>query len=93
MKLTISLAQIDVAQGDPAANFKKAAAWTAEAARRGSDLIVFPEMWTTGCDWNNIEALAPGGGYVFNTVHNIQADVPVENIIAMYETLQEFGVY
>ena len=35
----------------------------------------------------NIEALAPGGGYVFNTVHNIQADVPVENIIAMYETL------
>ncbi|MHB0967676.1 MAG: uroporphyrinogen decarboxylase family protein, partial [Bellilinea sp.] len=35
----------------------------------------------------NIEALAPGGGYVFNTVHNIQADVPVENIVAMYETL------
>lgn len=40
---------------------------------------------------HNIEALAPGGGYVFNTVHNIQADVPVENLIAMYETLQEFG--
>ena len=35
----------------------------------------------------NIEALAPGGGYVFNTVHNIQADVPVENIMAMYEAL------
>jgi uroporphyrinogen decarboxylase len=35
----------------------------------------------------NIEALAPGGGYVFNTVHNIQADVPVENIIALYEAL------
>ena len=41
----------------------------------------------------NIESLAPGGGYVFNTVHNIQADVPVENILAMYEALQEFGVY
>jgi len=35
----------------------------------------------------NIDALAPGGGYVFNTVHNIQADVPVENMIALYETL------
>jgi len=35
----------------------------------------------------NIEALAPGGGYVFNTVHNIQADVPPENIIAMWEAL------
>lgn len=41
----------------------------------------------------NIDALAPGGGFVFNTVHNIQADVPPENIVAMYEALQEFGSY
>jgi uroporphyrinogen decarboxylase len=41
----------------------------------------------------NLEALAPGGGYVFNTVHNIQADVPAPNIIAMLETLREFGRY
>jgi uroporphyrinogen decarboxylase len=41
----------------------------------------------------NIAALAPGGGYVFNTVHNIQADVPPENILAMWEALQEYGVY
>ncbi len=41
----------------------------------------------------NIEALAAGGGYVFNTVHNIQADVPPQNILAMWEALQEFGVY
>lgn len=41
----------------------------------------------------NIEALAPGGGYVFNTVHNIQADVPAANILTMWEALQEFGGY
>ncbi|MCB0257954.1 MAG: hypothetical protein KDI55_29880, partial [Anaerolineae bacterium] len=41
----------------------------------------------------NIEILAPGGGYVFNTIHNIQADVPPQNIIAMWEALQEYGVY
>ena len=41
----------------------------------------------------NIEALAPGGGYVFNTVHNIQADVPAENIVALWETLREYGRY
>ena len=29
------------------------------------------------------------GGFVFNTVHNIQANVPVENIVAMVETLKE----
>jgi uroporphyrinogen decarboxylase len=41
----------------------------------------------------NIDALAVGGGYVFNTVHNIQADVPPENILAMWEALQEYGAY
>ena len=38
----------------------------------------------------NVEVLAQGGGYVFNTVHNIQSDVPPENIMAMWEALQEF---
>lgn len=41
----------------------------------------------------NLEALMPGGGYVFNTVHNIQAEAPPENIVAMWEALQEFGKY
>ena len=40
-----------------------------------------------------IDDLAPGGGFIFNTVHNIQADVPPENIVAMWEALQEYGVY
>ena len=37
----------------------------------------------------NVEALAAGGGYVFNTIHNIQADVPPENILAMVAALRE----
>ena len=37
----------------------------------------------------NLDALAPGGGYVFNTIHNIQADVPPENVVAMIEALRE----
>lgn len=41
----------------------------------------------------NIEALAPGGGFVFNTVHNIQAEVPPENIMAMIDTLRTYGKY
>ena len=31
------------------------------------------------------------GGFVFNTVHNIQANVPVENIVAMLDAIQEFN--
>jgi len=41
----------------------------------------------------NIDALAPGGGFVFSTIHNIQAEVPPQNIVAMIEALNEFGKY
>lgn len=40
-----------------------------------------------------IEDLAPGGGYVFAPIHVIQSGVPVENIMAMWEMLQEYGLY
>ncbi len=41
----------------------------------------------------NIEVLAPGGGFVFAAVHDIQANVPPENIMAVWETWQALGVY
>jgi hypothetical protein len=41
----------------------------------------------------NIVTLGKGGGYVFNNVHNIQATVPVENVVAMFETFREKGKY
>jgi len=37
--------------------------------------------------------LAPGGGFVFNAVHNIQDDVPPQNIMSMFEALEEYGKY
>jgi hypothetical protein len=37
------------------------------------------------------EIFAPGGGFVFNTVHNIQANVPLQNILAMLEGIRQFG--
>lgn len=40
-----------------------------------------------------IEDLAPGGGFVFAPIHIIQSDVPAENIVAWWETWQEFGKY
>ena len=36
-----------------------------------------------------IAILAPGGGFVFQQVHNILADVPPENIIAMFDAANE----
>ena len=37
--------------------------------------------------------LAPGGGFVFTSIHNIQYDVPPENICALYDTALELGRY
>ena len=38
----------------------------------------------------NIETFAPGGGFVFATTHNMLHDVPPENIVAMYEAVDEY---
>jgi uroporphyrinogen decarboxylase len=40
-----------------------------------------------------IDDLAPGGGYVLAAVHNIQAQVPPENIVALFDTGLEYGKY
>jgi predicted amidohydrolase len=39
--------------GDPDKNFERVQAWSAEAARRGSALVVFPELWSTAYDLEN----------------------------------------
>ncbi|HEG44788.1 MAG TPA: hypothetical protein ENH94_12165 [Phycisphaerales bacterium] len=40
-----------------------------------------------------IEIFKPGGGYVFNNVHNIQGGVPAENIVALLDAAYEYGFY
>ena len=37
------------------------------------------------------EIFAKDGGFVFNTVHNIQANVPVQNIVSMFNAIREFS--
>ncbi|MEM2151876.1 MAG: uroporphyrinogen decarboxylase family protein [Candidatus Bathyarchaeia archaeon] len=40
-----------------------------------------------------IKIFAPKGGFVFAAIHNVQPRVPVENVIALYEAVREYGVY
>ena len=40
---------------------------------------------------HNIEIFSKGGGFVFTTVHNILPDVPPQNIVAMFEAVEEFN--
>jgi uroporphyrinogen decarboxylase len=40
---------------------------------------------------HNLEIFSKGGGFVFNTVHNIMPDIPPENIVAMFEAVNQFN--
>ena len=48
--MNLSLAQMHLHLGQPEKNFERVSAWTAEAARRGSALVVFPELWGSAYD-------------------------------------------
>jgi uroporphyrinogen decarboxylase len=40
---------------------------------------------------DRLKIFAPGGGFVFNTIHNILPDVPPENIVAMFDAIEEYN--
>ncbi len=48
------------------------------------------EIWAHVTE--RLQIFTPGGGYVFNQVHNIQANVPPENIVAMYDAARTFDL-
>jgi hypothetical protein len=42
---------------------------------------------------DRLRIFGTGGGFVFNTIHNVQAGVPIQNVLAMYETVRDCGFY
>lgn len=55
MKLTISCLQMDISFGDPQTNFQAAKRMIMDACKRKTDIIILPELWTTGYDLQNLE--------------------------------------
>ena len=41
----------------------------------------------------NFKCFKPGGGYIAANIHNITAEVPPQNIMAMFETANEYRIY
>lgn len=62
MRVSISLGQMQIQFGSPDANFERARAWTDEAARRGSALALFPELFLSGYDLAHREKYATSLG-------------------------------
>jgi predicted amidohydrolase len=57
-KLTISLAQMNITLGDSRKNLQQFEAYTSEAARRGSRLVLFPELWASGYALENAREMS-----------------------------------
>jgi omega-amidase len=61
-KLVVSIGQIDIQAGQPDQNLAVVESWIEEAARRGSELVIFPELWDTGFDPDHALELAAAMG-------------------------------
>jgi uroporphyrinogen decarboxylase len=40
-----------------------------------------------------IRQLGPGGGYLLGPAHDLQPEVPVENVLALFDAVREYGTY
>ncbi|MEH6993404.1 carbon-nitrogen family hydrolase [Neobacillus drentensis] len=61
MKLKITCLQMDIAFGNPSENYQKAERLIEEAMKENPDIIVFPELWTTGYDLTRLDTIADKG--------------------------------
>jgi omega-amidase len=85
--LTISIAQMDLAWARPETNLARTRELAAEARRRGSDLILFPELWLSDYDLDHAQkhASAPGTG-AFALLSNVGRQSGVHLLGSLLET-------
>lgn len=92
--MNFALVQMDIAFGDPAANYRKTEELIAEAALKKPDVIVLPELWTTGYDLERLATIADRNGEVTKAFISSLAQKYQVNIVAGSIALQkEEAVY
>ncbi len=93
-RLTISLGQMDIRRGDPGHNLDLVSRWVAEAARRGSDVLVLPELWDTGYALAQAQDLgSPVGDGRFSDVAGLARSHRIHIIGSMMEIDQDGRAY
>lgn len=89
-KLTISMAQIDIVLGEPKRNVEKVEKLAAEAAEHGTDILVLPELWSTGYDLENAPRHATNtDGGVFAAVGELARQYKMHIVGSALSTLGE----
>lgn len=84
--LTVSLVQMDIRKGNPRINWGRMQEYTAEAARRGADVAVFPELWDAGIAFDKAKELASSlSGGLFIQVAALARQHNIHLFGSMYE--------
>src|SRR5258706_8294891 len=91
--LTVTLAQMNVRAGNPRINWETFQELTQEAARRGSDLVIFPELWDNGYALDKAKEFASSlSGGLFAQVGALSRTANIHIIGSMLEK-RGVGVY
>lgn len=94
LKLKIALIQMDIIFGNPKANFQKAEKLIVEAMQQAPDIIVFPELWTTGYDLTNLPVI--GDEKAKETIEFFKSKATQYNVHFVggsIANIQEDGIY
>jgi len=85
-KLSISLAQMNIVQGDKTRNVTNAQKMIAESVKRSSHILLLPELWTTGYDWANYRDEAePLNSGIFTQISEIAQKGKLSILGSAYE--------
>jgi omega-amidase len=91
--LNVSLVQMDVKKGNPRANWTAMQQYTLEAAQRGADLVVFPELWDAGVAYEKGKEMASSlSGGLFAQVVALARQHNIHILGSLYEK-RGTGVY
>lgn len=86
-ELTLALAQIDLALGDPARNAQTVCARVAQAKTRGADIIVLPELWSSAYDLEHAAAHATALDHgMFATIADLAREYHIAIVGSLLET-------
>ncbi len=85
-KLSISLAQMNIVLGDTTRNLTTAQKMIAEAVKRGSHIVLLPELWLTGYDWVDYrKSAAEINTGVFQTINTMAQEGKISILGSVFE--------
>ncbi|MCR5373641.1 MAG: hypothetical protein K6E41_09290 [Solobacterium sp.] len=94
MKIKLAVCQFDITEGAPEYNYRRAAEIVREAAGKGADMVLLPEMWPGGFDFSHIEEISqPFAGKATAELSQLAREEKIFLIGGSFAEKKKGGVY